>query len=297
MLIPELVWLPLTAQRSVFDASHGFCEPRHGFLIVDPPPPREAAVPAPFAQPGPDLTIDDVAPGPGLHDLSVTWGGHFLRATSIAAATYYPWIVILDPWSGSERYVPPSGSLAGIYARVGAAGGVWKAPAGMTATLEGVLRLADTIDDRVTDELAPLGINTLRDLPPYGHVSWGARTLAGGDSIGSDWKYVPVRRFAAYIEHSLDQSMGWAVFEPNDGRLWAAIARQAGAFMADLFAAGALQGATATQAYSVACDGTTTSRNDILRGVVNLRIAFAPIRPREFIVLTITAKAAPPDEG
>jgi phage tail sheath protein FI len=266
---------------------------------VDPPPPGVAVGSAPWGPPG--GTVDHVGADQAQLDALVgTWGGNLLDPDHTSAATYYPWVQIGGPWAAlGSAWVPPSGSVAAVYATTDSVRGVWKAPAGVDAPLEGVSALADdTITDRAGEQLNVAGINSLRNLPTYGNVVWGARTLAGSDLTGSDFKYVPVRRLADFIEQSLLQSMAWTVFEPNGPSLWESISREAGLFLTGLFAQGAFQGTTPSQAYNVMCDATTTSAEDMLAGIVNLNVAFAPAEPAEFVVLNIKLGAgAPPASG
>jgi uncharacterized protein len=182
--------------------------------------------------------------------------------------------------------VAASGTLAGVYARTDAARGVWKAPAGTEATLRNAT-VVTKMNDLENGQLNELGVNALRSFPIYGNISWGARTLDGADQIGSEYKYVPVRRTALYIEESLYQGLKWVVFEPNDAPLWAAIRLNVGAFLNNLFRQGAFQGATAREAYFVKCDSETTTQNDIDRGIVNILVGFAPLKPAEFVVVRI----------
>jgi len=158
---------------------------------------------------------------------------------------------------------------------------VWKAPAGITAGIGGINGLEFNLNDEQSGQLNPVGINCLRNFPIMGPVVWGARTLRGADMLSDDYKYVPVRRLALYIEESLYRGTKFAVFEPNDEALWSTLRQTIGAFMADLSRQGAFYG------YDVSCDRTTTTQDDIDRGVVNIRVAFAPVRPAEFIVLQI----------
>jgi phage tail sheath protein FI len=135
--------------------------------------------------------------------------------------------------------------------------------------------------------LNPIGVNALRTFPVVGTVVWGARTTFGADVRASEWKYVPVRRTALFIEQSLDNGLKWVVFEPNDEPLWAQVRLNVGAFMQDLFRKGAFQGTTPREAYLVRCDSTTTTPGDVARGIVNILVGFAPLRPAEFVVLQI----------
>jgi len=164
---------------------------------------------------------------------------------------------------------------------------VWKAPAGLDATLVGVPGLAVPLTDPENGELNPLGINCLRSMPPAGRIIWGARTLRGDDRLADQWKYLPVRRTALYIEESLYRGTQWVVFEPNDEPLWAQIRLNVGAFMHDLFRRGAFQGKTPRDAYFVKCDNETTTQNDIDLGVVNIVVGFAPLKPAEFVVIQL----------
>jgi phage tail sheath protein FI len=131
----------------------------------------------------------------------------------------------------------------------------------------------------------------LRSFPNVGHVVWGARTLEGADVLASDWKYVPVRRFTLFLEESLYRGTQWVVFEPNDEPLWAQIRLNLGAFMQSLFRQGAFQGKTPQEAYFVKCDRETTTQDDINRGVVNIVVGFAPLKPAEFVIIKIQQMA------
>jgi len=203
------------------------------------------------------------------------------------AALYFPRIEMTDPLTGRLRTFPPSGAVAGIMARTDSDRGVWKAPAGTEARLAGVRALATPLTDPENGLLNPLAVNCLRSFPIIGPVVWGARTLDGADAAGSQWKYVPVRRLALMIEESLYRGTKWVVFEPNDERLWGQIRLNVGAFMQTLFRQGAFQGTSAREAYFVKCDKDTTTQNDIDRGVVNILVGFAPLKPAEFVVIQI----------
>jgi phage tail sheath protein FI len=185
-----------------------------------------------------------------------------------------------------ETYVA-SGMIAGIFARTDAQRGVWKAPAGLEASLVGAQELTVNLTDPENGELNPLGINCLRAFPIYGRVVWGSRTLRGADAFADDYKYVPVRRLALFIEESLYRGTQWVVFEPNDEPLWAQIRLNIGAFMHNLFRQGAFQGQTPRDAYLVKCDSETTTQNDIDLGIVNILVAFAPLKPAEFVIIQI----------
>ncbi|NYT08895.1 MAG: phage tail protein [Methanosarcinales archaeon] len=201
---------------------------------------------------------------------------------------YFPWVMMSDPLSENRlREFPPCGVVAGIFARTDSTRGVWKAPAGQDATLTGVNSLVYRLTDRENGLLNPLGLNCLRTFPIVGSVVWGARTLRGADVLTSEWKYIPIRRTALYIEESLFRALKWVVFEPNDEPLWAQIRLNVGAFMHDLFRKGAFQGGSPREAYFVKCDKDTTTQTDRDKGIVNILVGFAPLKPAEFVVIKI----------
>jgi hypothetical protein len=168
---------------------------------------------------------------------------------------------------------------------------VWKAPAGTDASLSGVQQLEYNVIDGENGVLNPLAINALRTFPVFGPICWGARTLYGADQLADDYKYIPVRRLALYMEESLFRGTQWVVFEPNDTPLWAQIRLNVGSFMQDLFVQGAFQGSTPQQAYFVKCDSETTTQNDIDNGIVNIVVGFAPLKPAEFVIIQIQQMA------
>jgi phage tail sheath protein FI len=182
----------------------------------------------------------------------------------------------------------PCGAVAGLFARTDARRGVWKTPAGQEANLVGAKELSVPLTDTENGELNPLGINCLRTMPPAGLIIWGARTLMGDDRFGSEWKYIPVRRLALFIEESLYRGTKWVVFEPNDEPLWAQIRLNVGTFMHSLFRQGAFQGTTPDKAYFVKCDSETTTQDDVNKGIVNILVGFAPLKPAEFVVIKIS---------
>lgn len=208
------------------------------------------------------------------------------------AALIFPRIVKPDILKNNqmETYTA-SGAVAGIFARTDAERGVWKAPAGIDASLVGVSQLTVNLTDAENGLLNPLGINCLRFFPIYGPVVWGSRTLRGADAFADDYKYIPVRRLALFIEESLYRGTQWVVFEPNAEPLWASIRLNVGAFMQNLFRQGAFQGQTPRDAYLVKCDSETTTQNDIDQGIVNILVAFAPVKPAEFVVIQIQQMA------
>jgi phage tail sheath protein FI len=207
------------------------------------------------------------------------------------AALYFPRLVEADPLLGgkSDPSVPfvPCGAVAGVIARTDATRGVWKAPAGTDAALLGTQALSVKLTDPENGQLNPKGINALRTFPVIGHVVWGARTLRGADQLADEYKYLPVRRLALFIEESLFRGTQWVVFEPNDEPLWSQIRLNIGAFMQDLFRKGAFQGSSAKDAYFVKVDRETTTQSDINLGIVNVVVGFAPLKPAEFVVIKI----------
>ncbi len=210
---------------------------------------------------------------------------------------YYPWIKVSNPFYNAETnpgasktvLVPPSGFAAGMWANIDAKRGVWKAPAGLEASLLGVAGLEYVVENGEQDALNPLGVNCLRAMPGAGNVIWGSRTLATKSE--PEWRYVPVRRTAILIEQSIYEGIQWAVFEPNDHRLWSALRANIGNFMNGLFRAGAFQGEKASDAYFVRCNlGDTMTQGDIDAGQVIVVVGFAPLKPAEFVIVRIQQK-------
>ncbi|MFG3689661.1 phage tail sheath family protein [Micromonospora sp. NPDC047740] len=252
-LDPEAVWA----------AAYELCERRRAVLLVDPPP-----------------GVDDP-------DRALDWINQ-LGVKGSNAVAHFPRLRIPDPADGFQpRTVAPSGTLAGLYARQDAERGVWKAPAGTEAQLRGVTSLVYPLTDAENGVLNRLGLNCLRTFPVIGTVNWGARTTAGADVLASQWKYTPVRRLALYIEESVFRGTQWAVFEPNDEPLWSQLRLNLTSFMQDLFRKGAFAGRTPREAYLVRCDAETTTSDDRDRGVVNVVVGFAPLKPAEFVIVRI----------
>lgn len=201
-------------------------------------------------------------------------------------AIYVPWIQVLDPAgrSATPILVPPSGFVAGLYAKTDAQRGVWKAPAGTSAALAGAIGLAAQLTDVQQGNLNPLNVNVIRQFAGSGIVAWGARTVTSDP----EWNYIPVRRTAILLRVSIYRGIQWAVFEPNDEDLWSSLRLNIGSFMMNLFRQGAFQGTTPAQAFFVKCDSETTTQDDINTGVVNVWVGFAPLRPAEFVVVKIS---------
>jgi hypothetical protein len=203
------------------------------------------------------------------------------------AVIYFPRVIQADPLrEGQSDTFVPCGIIAGIMAKTDVQRGVWKAPAGIDAGLLGIQGLQVDLSNDENGVLNPLGINCLRNFPPvYGRVVWGARTLRGADQLADEYKYLPVRRMLLFLEESLYRGTQWVVFEPNDEPLWAQIRLNIGAFMNGLFRQGAFQGKSPKEAYFVKCDSETTTQYDIDRGIVNIIVGFAPLKPAEFVIL------------
>ena len=219
-------------------------------------------------------------------------GNNITGENSINSAFYFPWVNAPDPLQqGRVTPFPPCGFVAGLYAATDATRGVWKAPAGIDASLTGESGLTTVLSDLQNGTLNIQAINCLRSFPVYGDVVWGARTLRGNDQVGSEWKYVPIRRLALFLESSLYDGTQWVVFEPNDERLWSQIRMNVGAFMQGLFLQGAFQGTTPQQAYFVKCDAENNPQSSIDLGIVNILVGFAPLYPAEFVVIQIQQMA------
>ncbi len=243
------------------------CVKRRAMLLIDPPS---------------NWTDKDTAKGefPGAFPGIV---GEAARN----AALFFPRITKFNSLTKTLEDFVPCGTIAGIFARTDATRGVWKAPAGIDATLNGSADLSVKLNDPENGELNPLGLNCLRSFPSIGRVAWGSRTVRGSDIVADDYKYIPVRRTALYIEETLYQALKWVVFEPNDEPLWSQIRLNVGAFMQDLFRKGAFQGKTPDQAYFVKCGSDTTTQNDVDLGIVNIKVGFAPLKPAEFVVIQL----------
>jgi uncharacterized protein len=211
-----------------------------------------------------------------------------LGTNSKNAALFFPRLKQPNPLRDNQvETFSAAGAVAGVMARTDSTRGVWKAPAGLDATLIGVPELDVPLTDEDIGQLNPLGVNCLRALPGAGRVVWGARTMQGADRLASEWKYIPVRRTALFIEESLYRGTQWVVFEPNDEPLWAQIRLNVGTFMNNLFRQGAFQGTTPREAYFVKCGKETTTQADIDLGIVNIHVGFAPLKPAEFVVIRL----------
>ena len=212
------------------------------------------------------------APAPGT--LSISYNSEY-------SAYYYPWINIIDPTTDQTVMIPPSGHVAGIYARTDNTRNVAKAPA--NAQILGIDSLQFVLTDAQQAFLNPIGINALRFFTGSGNLVWGARTT----SIDPSWRYINVRRLFIFIEQSILQSTQWAVFEVNDEPVWAQIRRAVSDFLTTLWMDDMLQGATKEQAFFVRCDRTTMTQDDIDNGRLICLIGVAPVYPAEFVIFRI----------
>jgi phage tail sheath protein FI len=200
---------------------------------------------------------------------------------STYAALYYPWVTILDPVTRNEINLPPSGFVAGIYARNDVNRAVYKAPANEVVTL--ALGFEFILNKAQQDALNPLGINCFRFFEGRGYRLWGARTI----SSDPEWKYVNLRRYFAYLEHSIDKGTQWAVFEPNGPLLWANVRRTISDFLLNEWTNGALLGDKPETSYFVRCDRSTMTQNDLDNGRLVCLIGVAALRPAEFVIFRI----------
>jgi phage tail sheath protein FI len=257
---------------SVYQQAMHYCATRRAMLIVDPPSKW----------------------GKNKETAAATARDTFKEALPLSgpearnAVLYFPRVRQADPKrEGQIDTFAPCGIIAGLMARTDTARGVWKAPAGIDAALNGIQGLEVNLTDAENGMLNPLGINCLRNFPIVGTVAWGARTLRGADQLADEYKYVPIRRLALFIEETLYRGTQWVVFEPNDEPLWSQIRLNLGAFMHNLFRQGAFQGTTPRAAYFVKCDKETTTQDDINRGIVNIVVGFAPLKPAEFVIIQL----------
>ena len=257
--------------KDVYGPAMRFCAEHRAMLIVDPPQSW-----------GANKVTAAAAAQAGLPALA-------LNGTEARnAALFFPRVMESDPLrDGQIDTFVPCGMIAGVMARTDSTRGVWKSPAGQDASLAGTSGLQVNLSDAENGMLNPLGINCLRSFPVSGRVVWGSRTLRGADQLADEYKYVAVRRTALFLEESLYRGTQWVVFEPNDEPLWAQIRLNIGAFMQSLFRQGAFQGKTPREAYLVKCDRETTTQDDINRGVVNILVGFAPLKPAEFVIIKI----------
>ncbi|HEY4364600.1 MAG TPA: phage tail sheath C-terminal domain-containing protein [Bryobacteraceae bacterium] len=283
----NILLTPGVINNGVLSEALAFCERKLAFYIMDPP------------------KID-------VADPPTNWVGDFLGNTagdtagnvapmSANGALYFPYLLSTNPVTGQPTDVtgatftlPPSGYVAGIYAATDSARGVWKAPAGLATTLldtTGVVTPGGLMTDSRQGVLNSIGVNCIRSFPGAGTVVFGARTLVSANPAFQQWKYVPVRRMALFLEQTLKTNLTWVIFEPNDDPLWVSIRTSIESFMLSLFNQGAFAGTTPSEAFQVKCDSTTTTPDDQANGVVNIIVGFAPLRPAEFVVVKIAQLA------
>jgi len=262
MVLPPDAAVPVT---SLYGTASVRCKNRRAFLLMDPP----------------DSWTDAQIASTGVNTLRIGLVKDY-------SALFFPKITIDE--NGLKKDIGPAGAIAGLCARIDSTRGVWKAPAGTEADLRGVVGLKQRFSDGENGILNPRAINTLR-IFPNGIVNWGARTMDGDDGFGSEYKYIPIRRLALFIEESLYRGLKWVVFEPNDEPLYAQIRLNVGAFMHDLFRQGAFQGQKPSDAYFVKCDTETTTQADRNLGIVNIWVGFAPLKPAEFVILYLQQMA------
>jgi phage tail sheath protein FI len=271
MVIPRDEALDDTAMQTLVGRAVTYCQSRRAFLIID----------SPQAWTNANTGLADVVQD---NSMIATLRGA-LGDSKDHAAVFYPRLHIRV--GGLTRVIGAGGAIAGLMARTDANRGVWKAPAGIDAGLNTVTGVNVVLTDAQNGVLNKLGVNCIRVLPNGSIVNWGARTLDGDDDTGSEWKYVPIRRFALFLEESLYRGTRWAVFEPNDEPLWANLRLNINAFMTSLFRQQAFQGTSPQQAFYVRCDRTTTTQDDRNKGIVNIEVGFAPLKPAEFVVIKI----------
>jgi uncharacterized protein len=271
----NLLCVPGHVEGGTIGQLQAFCATYRAFLIVD----------APLLQNVSPTTINKIAGvgGPVDGSSAALPSGQY----SSNAAYYFPWVSALDPLSGQSGLFPPCGFVAGNYAFTDSTRGVWKSPAGIDADLNTGTGLQYVMTDQQNGQLNPIAVNCLRQFPTFGNVIWGARTMAGADALGSQWKYLSIRRLALYIESSLYEGTQWAVFEPNAEPLWGQVRLSIGTFMQGLFLQGAFAGTTPQTAYFVKCDADNNPDSSVALGILNIVVGFAPLYPAEFVVIQI----------
>jgi phage tail sheath protein FI len=265
MVIPRPSSVDEAGYRSIWGPASAYCVDRRAFLLIDPPETWKASY---------KKVMD---PATGIRKLRI-------GVAKNNAAVFYPRINVRE--NGRIRNVGPAGAIAGLMSRIDSTRGVWKAPAGMDADIRSISGVETPLTDNENGVLNQQGVNCIRSFTA-GIVNWGARTMNGADDFSSEWKYIPIRRLALFLEETLFRNTTWIVFEPNDEPLWAKIRLNLNAFMMGLFRQGAFQGSTPDTAFYVKCDGETTTEADRNLGIVNIEVGFAPLKPAEFVVIKI----------
>ncbi|MEO6335019.1 MAG: phage tail sheath subtilisin-like domain-containing protein [Pyrinomonadaceae bacterium] len=265
----NLLCVPGETASAIIKSLQKFCRDRCAFLIVD---------------------CDKSAK---FNDLKIGLGS-IVGDDSINAAFYFPWVLAGDPLqANAPREFPPCGFVAGVFARTDMHRGVWKAPAGSDASLTGVVGLAPdkNLSDGESGILNRQGVNCIRTFPLRGTVVWGGRTLRGSENLGSEWKYVSIRRIYLFIERSIDSGLSWVVFEPNGELLWTKIRQSVEDFLLALWRQGAFLGSKPEEAYFVKCNRDTMTQNEVTAGIVNVVIGFAAVKPAEFVIIRLQQMA------
>lgn len=262
----NILCLPVDPADTYGDLSEpvAFCVQQRAMLIIDPPSDWNAV----------PLQFSDITRHPAL------------GSPSPNAAVYYPNLVLTDDTAANFN-AGPCGAVAGVWAATDNSRGVWKAPAGTAATITGITGFTAQVNDGESGLINPLAVNGLRTMPTVGPVVWGARTTVGADQAPDQWKYLPVRRLALFIEESLRRGTQWTVFEPNDEPLWSSLRLNVTTFMQGLFRQGAFAGTTPAQAYLVQCDANNNPPDQVALGIVNILVGFAPLYPAEFVIISI----------
>ncbi len=276
LLTPGIWDLPVVAEALAF------CERKRAFMIMDPP-------------------ADAVADNSGntslplIGDIMTDAVANRTIPKSQNGALYFPYLRNQDA-NGNPITVAPSGYVAGIMATEDTNRGVWKAPAGLETILNDTSGVVPSgvMTDMRQGTLNPIGVNCLRGFPGIGTVVWGARTSVAANPAFQQYRYVPVRRMALFLEQSLVSSLTWVIFEPNDTPLWVSIRTTINNFMLGLFNQHAFAGSTPSEAFQVVCDATTTTPDDQANGIVNIVVAFAPLFPAEFVIIKIAQLAGQP---
>lgn len=272
MVIPGDTEIPDSVHTTLWGPASIYCGQRRAFLLMDAPPTWTS-------NSRPEVITDTSKKTKELR----------FGIDKKNSAVFYPRLIYVNG-AGVKKSIGAAGALAGLMARTDSERGVWKAPAGIEADIRGIVGLEVNLTDTQNGVLNKLAVNCIRTFP-NGFVNWGARTNFGSDDDQSEWKYIPIRRLALFIEESLYRGTKWVVFEPNDEPLWAQIRLNIGSFMNSLFRQGAFQGKTPQEAYFVKCDKDTTTQNDRNLGIVNIIVGFAPLKPAEFVVISIQQMA------
>lgn len=269
LLIPETTHLSDREAAKVFQTAIPIIEQQRAVYLIDPP--QQDAI------------------RQSVKSLALWYKSQpFIRHPNLIL--YHPRIHIPSMASAALPItIPPSGTLAGLFARLDETRGVWKAPAGMEATLMGVMGLEQLLTSQDVTLLESGNINALKQTSPTTFVAWGSRTL----SPDPEWRYVPVRRTALFLESSIKQGLTWTVFEPNDEPLWKQIRQSVGDFLTSLFRQGAFQGTKPQDAFFVKCGRDTITANDQAAGLLHILVGFAPLKPAEFVTLRISQKVSP----